>query len=256
MKILAIQCFVKYDTLKIVLENLLRCYNKEKYTVVFGLDSCQNMPYQNRSSWLENNKKILELITNYKKQKYHKDTIILKNEKNLGCYQTCYKLINYAMDLSEFVIFIEDDVLLGRDSLIFYEKAFDIFSNDEKLFAVSSSAVSIHEKKEKNLFKLQKCNWVPSFQFGLCKKVWQKYGKNRGNGPQGDIDFGFDCRNNDMYTLCPKISRSLRIGINHPDSYTGYYHNNIDLNYNINNNYEIDSDNFDFNYCNYNLEIE
>lgn len=51
--VLAIQCFVKYDTLKIVLDNIYQCINVENYTVIFCIDSCLEMSIINRDHWID-----------------------------------------------------------------------------------------------------------------------------------------------------------------------------------------------------------
>lgn len=226
-KILAIQCFVKYDTTKILLDHLSKCYDKENYIVVFGIDSHINMPYKNREHWIENNKKVLDLVDQYALQHLHKDTIILKNEYNLGAYQTCYKLINYCMELSDFVIFIEDDIILGKDALVFYHEVFLLNQQDERMFAVSSSGGI--SQSQTDLFTLKKFNWIGSAEFGIEKKIWQKYGQIRGKRPHGDVEFGQACRSNNMYTICPLVQRSCRIGIHHPDSFSAYHRHNMEI---------------------------
>jgi hypothetical protein len=229
-KVLAIQCFVKTDTLNLLLKNLSKCYDLENYTVVFLIDSCIEMRYRNREHWVEENKKVNDIVQNYKENNLNKKNIILKNTKNLGCYVTCYNLIEYCMTLSDYVIFLEDDVILAEDALVFYEKTFTDHRDDERLFSISSASINENFSNNKDdLYILQKRPWVNSYEFGINKKVWDKYGYIRGSSPRGDFDFGLACRNNNMYTIGPKISRSCRIGIRHQNSYSAYHHNNIEL---------------------------
>lgn len=255
-KVLGIQCFVKYDTTKILLEHLSQCYDKENYTVVFMIDSTINMPYKNREHWIENNNKVSELVSEYASKNIHKDTIVLKNESNLGVFRTCYKLISYCMELSDYVIFLEDDIILGKDALMFYHQAFLFNQKDERMFGVHTAGPQQIPKSENDLFILKQCNWIGSAEFGIGKKVWQQYGHIRGQKPHGDIDFGHACRNNNMYTISPIVSRSCRIGIHHTDSFSGYYRNNIDPNQNQN--CSPASDNFlisDLEYINYSSNL-
>jgi GR25 family glycosyltransferase involved in LPS biosynthesis len=257
-KVLGIQCFVKYDTTKILLKHLSQCYDKENYIVIFLIDNTINMPYKNREHWIENNNKVSELVSEYASKNIHKDTIVLKNESNLGTSRTCYKLINYCMELSDYIIFLEDDIILGKDALIFYHQAFLFNQKDETMFGVHTMGSRQMSKLEKDLFTLKKCNWIGSAEFGIGKKVWQKYGHLRGQRPHGAFDFGNACRHNNMHTIFPIVNRSCRIGIHHADSYSGYHNNNIDQN--RNQNCSPVSDNFvisDLEYINYgsNLRI-
>lgn len=225
--VLAIQCFVKYDTLKIVLDNIYQCINAENYTVVFCIDSCVEMPYINRDHWIDNNQKIKNLLYEYKNKNYHKNTIILENEKNLGAYQTCFNLISYCMEMTDYTVFIEDDVILAQDALLFYEKAYNLYRDDPKLFAVSSAPITgRYSDNIDDFYKTQKCDWIGSCEFGISKTIWNEYGSIRGSN-HGDVNLGFACRNNNMYTICPFVSRMCRLGVYHPDSFSSYYHAKI-----------------------------
>lgn len=77
-KVLAIQCFVKYDTTKLLLEHLSQCCDRENYTVIFMIDSTINMRYRDRERWIENNNKVSDLVSQYASKNIHKDTIVLK----------------------------------------------------------------------------------------------------------------------------------------------------------------------------------
>jgi hypothetical protein len=225
--VLAVQCFVKYDTLKIVLDNIYQCINRENYTVVFCIDSCTKMPYVNRNHWVDNNKKIKNLLYEYKNKNYHKNTIILENEKNLGAYQTCLNLINYCMEMTDYTIFIEDDIILAKDALLFYEKAYELYKNDPNLFAISSFPMGrTFDNNINSFYKTYKCDWIGSCEFGISKTIWNEYGHLRGSD-HGDVHLGFACRNNNMYTICPFVSRMCRLGEYHPDSFSSYYHDKI-----------------------------
>ena len=232
-KVLAIQCFVKYNTTKLLLEHLSQCYDRENYSVIFMIDSTINMPYRDREHWIENNNKVSDLVSEHISKNIHKDTIVLKNEYNLGTMRTCHNLINYAMKLSDYVIFLEDDIILGKDALLFYHQAFLFNQKDDKMFGVSSATMyGQSSESQDNIFTLKKVNWIGSAEFGVGKNVWQKYGHIRGNPPHGAADFGHACRKDNMHTIFPIVNRSCRIGIHHPDSYSGYHHNNIDQNKN------------------------
>lgn len=139
------------------------------------------------------------------------------------------------MELSDYVIFLEDDIILGEDALLFYHQAFLFNQKDDRMFGVSSQALhGQSSESQDDIFTLKKVNWIGSAEFGVGKKVWQKYGYLRGQRPHGDSNFGHACRKDNMYTIYPIVNRSCRIGIHHPDSYSGYYRNNIDENQNQN----------------------
>lgn len=228
-KIICIPTFTKIDTLQQTLKHICLADGSENYTVVIMVDSHKDMPYKNRSDWIIKNNNILEFLDTYIKKHSFKDLIIIKTPYNYGPYRSCFHLINYCIELSNYVIFLEDDVIIAKDALILYELMFDIQDKNNDIFAVSCSSMikKLRSSAEKDIYLLSKASWIPSYEFGINKNIWKKYGYIRGNHPGGDVQFGDCCKKSGLYTIFPKVSRCCRIGQYHEDSYSSYYHKKI-----------------------------
>lgn len=223
--VLAIQAFVKVDTLSYLLQTIPSLIGIEKYTIIIGIDSCNKMRYKNRDHWPEQNKIVKDMVLNFRKSAPCKKVDIIENDTNMGTAPTCKKIVDHAMNFSDYTIFIEDDIILSKDALLYHEHVFELTKSNIDVFAISVGGIDLSRINTNidNLYKLHKLNWVDSAEFGVNKNIWCKYGEIRGQ-TMGAINFGNACRTDNKYTISPIIKRMCRLGINHPDSYALYYH--------------------------------
>jgi hypothetical protein len=221
--VIGIQCFVKLEILQLVLEKLEQCYGSNKYTLILFVDSSNNLLY-NRPDWIEKNNNVINYIKNYTSNKFK--TIIKHYEKNnLGPYVWCKKTVDLCLDISDYVIFMEDDVIISKDFLLYHEYMFNNYANYNNIFGIASSLMYWPDSyvfDSTKIDKVNKASWIPSFEFGMTKTVWDKYGKYRQLQPEGDMYFGQQCKDNNMYCMYPLIPRSYRHTFQ-DNSYSLYY---------------------------------
>lgn len=235
--VIGIQTFVKLDTLKKLVKSLLKCYGIDKYKIIFFIDSINNSLYTNKIDWIEKNnnvKKYLEEIA-LAFNKYNIE--IYSSSRNIGCYKACVELIDICMNYSDYIIFLEDDVILGQDALLYYEKVYEQYINNNIypcLEAVCSSTWRQNStenrltclKQDNNLDKtlqsLETFNWLHSYEFAITKNIWNKYREIRGS-PRGDELLGYEFQKHNKHAILPVIGRSCRIGYNHRDGFSTYY---------------------------------
>jgi|LakMenEpi03Aug12_release.lakeMendotaPanAssembly.Ray.scaffolds.fasta_scaffold217030_2 hypothetical protein len=228
--VIGIQCFVKIDTLQDLLASLEKCIGKEKYTLVFFIDNTHNMSYNNRSHWYAANKHVINYIYSYKEQKkyLYKNIIIKLSNNNVGPYKGAKILIDECFQHSDYVIFTEDDAVLAKDYLLFYETLYESFIKDDQK-AYGGSALSTCRNIEKNIedwHLIQKVHWLNCTEFAVPRHIWEKFGYLRGE-VVGDRKFAEAVKPNGYYSYYPIIDRFYKSGINHPDAFT-IYHNHHD----------------------------
>jgi len=240
--VIGIQCFNKLDTLEIVLNHLENCYGVDKYTLILFVDTSHNMPYTTRLYWHELNQKVKSYVRSYSSNRF-KSIIKIESENNLGPYIGCKKTVDICLEHSDFIVFMEDDSVVSKDYLYFYEKLFELMTNDD-VFAGSACSVS-RFFKESEKYNVQKVGWINPTEFAITKHQWQKFGHLRGE-ICGDVRFGEAVKQNDKYTLMPIIPRMCKIGKGHPDSFS-VLHNAVEESKNENIIF-LPSNNFDINY--------
>lgn len=216
--IIGIQCFVKLETLKLVVEKLEQCYNSENYTLMLFVDSSNNLLYKKRPDWITKNKEVKDYIDSYKSDKF-KSIIKYYEKQNLGPYVGCKKTVDLCFEHSDYVIFMEDDSVVSKDYLLFHECLFNQFMLfDENIFAGSASSVVV-ENTDK-LYEVEKVHWINSTEFSMTKKMWSQFGHLRAK-ICGDVELGKAVKQNNKYTLMPrKTPRMCKIGRGHPDSFS------------------------------------
>lgn len=100
------------------LEHLSRCQGIEDYTVVIVIDG-------------EGNPEVPIICGKFRKHVRRLE--IVKQAKHLGCNATTRTALEIGFDMADYVIHIEDDILVARDGLRFLEWA-QQFGKDATLF--------------------------------------------------------------------------------------------------------------------------
>jgi hypothetical protein len=187
------------------------------------------MPYD-KKEWHNLNNGVREYIKSYHSDKF-KNIFKVYSEKNLGPYLGCKKTMDLCMENSDFAIFMEDDSIVSKDYLVFYESLFNQFlAHDNDAFAGSACSVSPQFSNINKLNSVQKVDWINSTEFGMTREKWEKFGNLRA-GQCGDVVLGNAVKANKKYTLMPIVPRMSKIAIGHPDSFSvlnGHSGENID----------------------------
>jgi hypothetical protein len=131
----------------------------------------------------------------------------------------CKKTIDLCLELSDYIIFMEDDSFVSKDYLLYYEYLFDHFMIfDDNIFA--GSACSVSSQNQETINEIEKVHWINSTEFSITKKVWNKFGHIRGE-ICGDTRFGYAVKANNKYSLMPRNHpRVQKLGVGHPDSFS------------------------------------
>jgi GT2 family glycosyltransferase len=117
---LVIQPFVKVDTLEHQLASLLRCTDKEGVNLVLFSDN----PAGTSSEYVRKNENVMRRLAEFRASHHSKfnDVIIHRIEENRGPYKTCELAIDFALGLTDFAIFSEDDTVFARDALVWFRR--------------------------------------------------------------------------------------------------------------------------------------
>jgi len=235
--VIGIQTFVKLDTLQKLVKSLFQCDGVDKYKIIFFIDSINNCLYKDRSRWIEKNRQVQQYLENI--AQLH-NVELYSPANNVGCYQGCQQLIDRCMNYSDYVIFLEDDVILGAKALLYYEHVYKqylqfntyscietVCSSTWRQHATPERILSIQNSNNRNsIFQnLEVINWLHSYEFAITKQAWSQYREIRGS-PRGDVLLGYEFQKQKKYTILPSIGRSCRIGYNHTDGFSTY-HNQV-----------------------------
>lgn len=180
---------------KQMIEHLVRCSGIEDYTVYFGVEpDCPE---------------VLDEI-----EKYPLNKIVEINKKLLGCWPNKKKIISMGFTVSDYVIHVEDDVILAKDALEYFEWA----KKNRRNFA-SVTAFSIEKRFQDNL-NLNRIG-VSSLYSPIAWATWfDEFSKiyNVWDGSDKELQSLWVGREH----LTPEVSRAKHIGVgkgiySHPD---------------------------------------
>lgn len=200
-KVITSTQFNRPDYTRQMLNCLSKCKGIEDYLVLFSIDG--------------NNEEVINLCGSFD----FCDRILSINKEKLGCNLNTKAAISSGFLHSDFVIHVEDDVLLSKRSLEIFEILAEETKNLDYIFSISLynrlgfSDVNINDK---NLV-LKRPSFVP-WGFGLWKNRFEQVSHCFSNGKTYEDYLSWDCQIdrfhsvNKMFSVFTKFSRVDNIG--------------------------------------------
>ena len=129
-KIVSIIAYRRYEYLRRAFEALTRCDGIEGYTVLVHVDP--GYPA------------VEELAKHYPFRR--KEVVV--NEWQLGCDANVFQAVNHAMQLSDYAVTFEDDIVPARDCLRFFEFVNERYRDDPTVFSGCAYHRPMPERKD------------------------------------------------------------------------------------------------------------
>jgi hypothetical protein len=111
-----------------VLEHLRKCKGISEYTILPVID---NQPMSN------NQDVMLQILHHFAKDGLNIDQPRF-HEENVGCNANIFTCLNLGFQIADFLIHIEDDILLSKDALKYFEWAKDKYKDDQSVFTIDA----------------------------------------------------------------------------------------------------------------------
>lgn len=118
---ITVSLFNRPDYSKQVLDHLLKANFSETFQILVNIDKS---PYSDE---------LLELVASYSSKL---DIHAHYCPKNLGCNKAIYQCIDWGFEDADFVIHVEDDILLAKDALQYFEWCANKFVDDKSIFTI------------------------------------------------------------------------------------------------------------------------
>jgi hypothetical protein len=236
-----VQTFIKTDTLKELFASLLNCFLIEHVRLILWCDNPKGSRKEAEHSLLQ--PKVMRLLREFSacSGKAFRSVEIHENSQNFGTCKTCEIAFDYAFIDSDFVIFVEDDVIFARDALAWFlgirdsgilrkelywavagESIFFDARNNKVQSALINEAIEIATTQDLvDQYTFHK--FVPSTCFATTREKWQEFGKTRGQ-PTGDVDVCRRCEIEDKFCIFPIIPRVKDTGMLHDLGYSVMLH--------------------------------
>lgn len=211
MKLITLSLYNRYDYTEQVLKHLSECIGIREYIIIPVIDK----------DYKELNQEVM-LIALHEFAKSGKLNIDQPrfHETNVGCNANIFTCLNIGFQLTDFLIHLEDDILLAKDALQYFEWANAKYKDDKSVFTVDAynnedhleypSAYAI--KRAKSFKPWGWATWIDRWleikdhwQFGYATR------KDLPNGGGWDVCMKHSLRK-DRYRVYPLLSRAKNIG--------------------------------------------
>jgi hypothetical protein len=232
---IAIQTFNKADTLKGLLDSLLKCDDSEFFSPVILQDSWKKS--KKPEVFKEGFDNVQNLIEQYFPLLVDKfgSIELLVNEQNLGTAPSCVKLLNHVSKKHTSFIFFEDDCILFKDTLVWAKYAIEnLIDPYDAHFATCESVFFDFGKKQaptdEQVTKLKaigehlnshycSLNFVPSTNFLTKSEIWHHYSDLRCL-PRGPESLNAFYKETSGKCIFPFVPRTVDIGMEHEMGYS------------------------------------
>lgn len=154
---ICIVAYNRYENLNNLLDSVNISDNKrDVYIFVDGPKSTKDFNIQN---------KIISLSEKY-------DYQFIFRKENIGLRNNIISSINFVLNLHNVLIVLEDDLIISRHALDYFDYYLDIFSKDNTILSISGYTPNIDFiQKSKELWGIQR---ISSWGFATWKDRWNK----------------------------------------------------------------------------------
>lgn len=257
--LIAVSTFSRYEYFVSCVRAIEKATFSEEFVLFISVDGTKNVKpvseikrnetlYWHHSQLSEDkirsHENIIQKSLEIQKSSIFKDVVVKIFRNNYGTWLHKTSVINSAFDYSksiDFVICLEDDIVLSKDGLAFFKWMNEYKKNDHiscwsPYFTYDASCDINNDiktvKETSNLYTYETNDWAFQWGWSLTRKTWQKYG-NSWSGR--DSHLAIMMKHHKMNTTYPVLSRCNNIGTNGVNMKNG----------NIVHTRSITSDNFD-----------
>jgi hypothetical protein len=234
---IAVQAFSKAESVIGTLDSIVRSRGSHNYHLVILQDGCSGSKQTEKyRTALAETTQALEawLSTN---SSHFASVCFDRSNRNNGPYRSAERLITWALERSNSVIFAEDDVIFERDAVEWFEQALvhpaflpanvwaiagesKFFDSNRHVPSDADISRALEVAQTHSLIdRFVYLNFIPSSCFATTRSKWAEFGKTRGttNGDRAVVE---RCRVEGKLCLWPVIARCHDRGMHHPLGYS------------------------------------
>lgn len=196
MKVIASTLYRRPEYTKQMMDGLLSCDGIEDYLVLFCVEP--------------GHPEVAELTNWFATQ--HAGTVSIYNPKLLGCTANIKQALTrgFAVPNTDYVIVVEDDIVLHKDALKYFEWANSSYKDDKSVFSVCAYRRS---DEVSMAYDISRNKWFTPWGWATWRDRWQEI-RAKWDGETTEswdrvIQFNII---GDRYEIYPHLARSQNIG--------------------------------------------
>jgi len=201
-KIVAMTAYMRPHYLKQTLDALSSCVGINNYHLVISVDPAQD-PVIRES--------IRDIVLRIGFCKCTR----LFNQRKMGLNINTLTAIAEGFRFSDFVVYVEEDVLLGPDALAYFDYCGNKFQADKSVFSITA----VFNKRciqDEEYLKIDRQKWFTPWGVGLWLDRWHEIGPKESWGKIGKMSWDAYVNRNirrDRHEIYPLLSRGKNIGV-------------------------------------------
>lgn len=234
-KCIVIQVFNKPDTTYLLIDALSRCRGINEYNILIVQDSAIGSPKEDMHR--EQVNEVYRVIIR-EMQKLREACLTVSfavPPRNLGTCGACQFGIQKAMEYNDYIVFIEDDVVLAPDAIEWFNFAYSKLSVSEDTLIACAESIFFNRKVEPDADAEAKIraiaheiqaermydylSFAPSSCFASTSNKLKEFLGIRGL-PRGDTALSYYMKENNFRCLMPVVPRGKDIGMHHERGYS------------------------------------
>lgn len=205
----------------------LSLYNRPKYTVkvLEALKRCDGIknyiiiPVVDNQEMTNNQEVMREILLRFAQSGLPIDCPRF-HEDNVGCNANIFTCLNIGFQFTDFLIHVEDDIILAKDALKYFEWADKQYKEDKEVFTIDAYNNEQHETLP-SAYEIKRSQSFKPWGWSTWLDRWESI--------KDDWQFGFEARKGfeggggwdvcmkkllrkDRYRVYPRIARCLNIG--------------------------------------------
>lgn len=195
-KVICMTSYNRPQYFRRVLEALSRCTGVENYVLVACIEPGN-----------EENRALVEAVD-------FAECRPIFNRRKLGCTANTHQAFSKGFQLADFVILVEDDVLLARDAITYLEFCRRRYIDDQNVLSVAAYNRSKSCDPESYHEICRRQHFTP-WAIGFWRERWQLIapGWLRERRVSWDVRLTHEfCQKRGLYAIYPQLSRAQNIG--------------------------------------------
>ena len=240
---MVIAVFIKDDLIQAQIDNLLALDGIQHYNVIFYQDNVKNSPKYNSPLYVRKMEGVKTIIQN-NLSRFH-NASFFRAETNIRPFGMCKRAMDKAFTLSQYAIFLEDDVFLAKNALKWFNNFYDnkYLSWDTYKFVTGESIFFDTQSMEINLlpsrvaeikdivtfnnyqqYFIEVTHFLTSSIFATTRDIWNTEVRELRGSLNGECALNDVIAANSWKSIFPVVPFAKDIGMLHDHGWSVAWH--------------------------------
>jgi len=243
MKSIVVAVFIKDDFIQRQIDNLLALDGLSEYKVIFVQDNPRNSPKYDSEHYREKHDNVRNIVNSNLGR--FPSAELYQLDSNFHPYGTCQRGLDFAFKDADYCIFIEDDVFLAKNALVWFNYFYNngLLKWDSYKFVSGESIYYDTQNIEKTpsgeqlerikdqitanryqQYYYEISHFLTSSIFATTREIWNTEIREMRGSINGECVLNDAIRDNNWKSIFPVVPFAKDIGMIHDDGWSVAWH--------------------------------